>query len=90
MASIHLLLDIIHTTPHMARHHTTLHMDHHLMESHPFTLTLDMDLAHGGEEGVVVGEEAVVVAALKLNGATVEERSVIVMQQHSPIQVKFL
>jgi len=89
MASIHSLLDIIHTTLHMAHHHTTLHMVYHLMESHPFNLTLDMDLAHGGEEGVVVGEEAVVLVAQKLNAVTVEGRSVTVMQQR-PIQVKFL
>lgn len=87
MASTHLLLDIIHTTLHMAHHHTTPHMVHHLMESHLFTLTLDMDLAHGGED-VVVGEEVVVVAAQKLDAATMEERSVTVMQ--TPIQVKFL
>jgi len=73
----------------MDHHHTTLHMVHLPMESHPFTLTLDMDLAHGGEEGVVVEGEAVVVAAQKLNAATVEERSVTVIQQR-PIQVKFL
>ena len=85
MASIHLLLDITHTT----LHHTTPHMVHHLMESHPFNLTLDMDLAHGDEEDVVVEEEVVVVAAQKLNAATVEERSVTVIQQN-PIQVKFL
>ena len=48
-----------------------------------------MDLAHGDEEDVVVEEEVVVVAAQKLNAATVEERSVTVIQL-SPIQVKFL
>ena len=48
-----------------------------------------MDLAHGDEEDMVVGEEVVVVAVQKLNAATVEERSVTVMQL-SPIQVKFL
>ena len=86
MASIHSLLDITHIT----LHHTTPHMVHHLMESpHPFILTLDMDLAHGDEEDVVVEEEVVVVAAQKLNAATVEERSVTVIQL-SPIQVKFL
>lgn len=88
MASIHLLLDIILTTLHMANHHITPHMAHHLMESHPFTLTLDMDLALGDEEDVVVRQEVEVDAAQKLNAATVEERSVTVMQQ-TPIQVKF-
>ena len=57
------------------------------MESHLSTLTLDRDLAHGGKD-VVVGEEVVVVAAQKVDAATVEERSVTVMQ--NPIQVKFL
>ena len=92
MALIHLLLDIILTTLHMAHHHITPHMVHHLMESHPFTLTLDMDLALGDEEDVVVGQEVEVDevdAAQKLNAATVEERSVTVMQQ-TPIQVKSL
>lgn len=46
-------------------------------------------MAHGDEEDVVVEEEVVVVAAQKLNVATVEERSVTVIQP-SPIQVKFL
>lgn len=97
MASIHLHLGILLplTTPHMAHHltpihmvyhHTTLHMVFHPMLSHQFKLILGVDLALGDVD--VAAREVVVVVEEAADVATMEERSVTVIQR--PIPVRFL